>query len=91
MPTLTSHLIMFTGVECVKCHQMEPQLEQLEKEFNLKIDRLEVWHNAENADYMMKVANNRCMSIPMLYNAETDGLICGPTDYQELKKWAGIV
>lgn len=85
----SSHLVMFTGTECVKCHEMYPMIDQLEKELGVKVEKLEVWHNAENADYMQKVSNGRCMSLPMFHNSKTDAIICGKTeDYEEVKKWA---
>lgn len=85
----SSHLIMFTGTECAKCHQMKPMVEKLENEFKVKVEMLEVWHNAKNADYMQTVSKGRCISLPMFYNKKNDGFICGYTnDYEKLKKWA---
>lgn len=43
-------LIKFYGQECGYCHQMEPLDEKLEKELGVELERLEVWHNEENAN-----------------------------------------
>ncbi len=91
MPNPSSHLIMFTGTECAKCHKLEPLLDKLAEEKGQTIEKLEVWHNAENADYMQKVGQGRCMSLPMLYNSKSDAIICGYNDDEEkLKEWMGV-
>ena len=42
-------LIEFYGTECVHCKEMVPIIAQVEKELGVKITRLEVWHDSENA------------------------------------------
>ena len=43
---------MFTGTECDHCHANEPVVEQVEKELGMSIERLEVWHDANNASFL---------------------------------------
>lgn len=85
-----SHLIMFTGTECTHCHEMEPLVEKLEKELSVKVERLEVWHNAENAKLLKQYDQDFCGGIPFFYNMKNDRWICGSVEYDELKSWAGV-
>lgn len=43
-----SHLLNFYGEECPHCLKMHELVLKLEAETNLKVDKLEVWHNEEN-------------------------------------------
>ena len=81
-------LIMFMGTECDHCHEMEPLVERLEQELKIKIERLEVWNNAENARLLEKIDNGRCGGIPFFFNENTGKFICGSTSYEKLKAWA---
>lgn len=83
-----SHLIMFTGTECTHCHEMEPFVERLEKEEKMIVDRLEVWHNAENAKLLREYDKDYCGGIPFFYNTKSGKWICGGVEYDELKEWA---
>lgn len=78
---------MFYGTECVHCHEMMPDVEKLEKEKKIKIEKLEVWHNSKNLEFMRKCDKN-CGGVPFFYNEKTKKSICGATSYEELKKWA---
>ena len=82
-----SHLLFFTGTECHFCHEMEPLVERLEKELKIKVKRLEVWHNAENAKLLEKYDKGECGGIPFFVNTKTGKKICGAASYEELKKW----
>ena len=55
---MADRLIMFSGTECVHCKEMYPLVEQLEKELGLKIEHLEVWHEAENAAFLEQIDRN---------------------------------
>jgi len=86
-------LIMFTGTECDHCHENEPIVEKVEKELNIKIERLEIWHNAQNAAFLEKIDKNPdgspfCGGIPFFFNENTDKKLCGPQKYEKLKAWA---
>ena len=81
-------LIMFTGTECTHCHEMEPLVERLEKEENVKVARLEVWHNAENMKKLQELDNGQCGGVPFFYNKKTSKWICGAAEYEKLKEWA---
>lgn len=84
----TENLIMFFGTECPHCHEMDPLVARLEKEKKVTVDRLEVWHNAENAKLMKKYDKDFCGGVPFFYNTKTNKWICGAADYKELKNWA---
>ena len=72
---------------------MEPFIERLEKEEGIKIRRLEVWHNSENAKLLKQYDKNSdgsefCGGIPFFYNEKTGKKICGNAKYERLKAWA---
>ena len=81
-------LIMFTGTECTHCHEMDPLVEQLEKELGLKVEKLEVWHNAENMAFLQQVDQGLCGGIPFFFNEKSGKWICGSAKYEKLKAWA---
>ena len=86
-------LIMFSGTECVHCKEMYPIVEKVEKDLGIKVTRLEVWHNADNAKLMKEAdkdaeGNEFCGGIPFFYNEKTGKKICGNTKYERLKAWA---
>jgi thiol-disulfide isomerase/thioredoxin len=83
-----SDLLMFTGTECTHCHEMEPLVEKLEKETGVKVEKLEVWHNAKNAETLQQLDKGFCGGIPFFFNRKTGKWICGSTSYENLKKWA---
>lgn len=85
-----SDLIEFYGTECAPCKKIAELVERLQAEEGIVVERLEVWHNAKNQEIMMQFAKGRCMSVPFLYNKKTGEFICGDTDYERLKKWAGV-
>lgn len=85
-----SHLLMFYGTECTHCHEMFPLVEKLEKETGAKVDRMEVWHNAENAKLLKKYDQDFCGGVPFFYNTKTNKWICGEAEYKEFKEWAII-
>ena len=82
-------LLEFYGKECPHCNRMHPLVERLEKEAGLKVEKYEVWHNAENAKKMEEYDKDLCGGVPFFYNTETKDYICGEADYERLKKWAG--
>lgn len=88
-----NRLIEFYGTECVHCREVDPLIEKLEKEEGVKVTRLEVWHNSENAALMDKLDRDEkgqtlCGGVPFFYNEKTGKKICGTTSYEKLKKWA---
>ena len=90
---MSERLIMFSGTECEHCKEMHPLVEQLEKETGLKIEHIEVWHNAENAAFLEGIDKNPdgsvfCGGIPLFYNEKTGKKLCGNQKYEKLKAWA---
>lgn len=83
-----SHLIEFYGTECPHCIHMKPLVEQLEKELDLKVEKLETWHNEENAKKQEEFDKGLCGGVPFLYNTESKKFLCGASEYEQLKKWA---
>lgn len=82
------HLLEFYGTECVHCNEMKPLVERLEKEKKIKVQRIEVWHNAANAKILDQYDQGICGGVPFFYNKKTNKAICGATSYENLKKWA---
>ena len=83
-------LIDFYGSECPHCHNMEPLVAQLEKEANVEVLRIEVWHNDENAKKMESYDKGRCGGVPFFMNTDTGAMICGEVPYEDLGAWAGV-
>lgn len=81
-------LLEFYGTECVHCRGMAPLVERLEREEGVKIKKLEVWHNQENAKLLSKYDQGKCGGVPFFYNKKTGKSICGVADYETLKAWA---
>lgn len=81
-------LLMFTGQECPHCEVMKPLVAKLEKELKVKVDKLEVWHNAKNAQMMQQYDKGRCGGVPFFFNKKTGKFICGSVPYEKLKSWA---
>lgn len=86
---LPTNLIMFTGDNCDHCDEMEPNLVKLEKEFNLKIARLNVWRSQINFKLFEKLdPSQKCGGLPYFYNTKTKQRICGATTFGNLRAWA---
>jgi len=85
---MADDLLFFTGIECIHCHEMEPLVQKLEKEEKVKVKKLEVWHNAENAKILQGLDRGYCGGIPFFYNKKTGKWICGAVPYERLKSWA---
>ena len=84
-----SNLLSFYGRECPHCVTMEPIIEKLQKETGVKVDRLEVWYNEDNAKILATYDKDFCGGVPFFFNTETKKWICGEASYEELKAWAG--
>ena len=83
-----SNLLEFYGTECVHCMKMEPLLERLEIETNLKVKRFEVWHNESNARLLREYDKGYCGGVPFFFNKKTGKWLCGAHNYETLKEWA---
>ena len=88
-----NRLIMFTGTECTHCKEMHPLVEKMEGETGIKVQMIEVWHNAENAAFLERIDQNPdgsvfCGGIPLFYNEKTGKKLCGNQKYEKLKAWA---
>lgn len=87
-------LIMFHGRECPHCVRMMPLVEKLEKDTGIKLEKLEIWHNEKNADLMRsyrEIIAPKCggqLRTPTFMNTETNDIMCGEVEYEELKDWA---
>jgi thiol-disulfide isomerase/thioredoxin len=87
-------LVMFFARECPHCKNMMPLVDRLEKEEGIKFERLEIWHNEKNADLMRsykQVIAPKCggqLRTPTFFNTETNDVLCGEIEYENLKKWA---
>jgi len=86
-------ITMFFGKECPHCRAMLPKAEKIEKEENVKIEKLEVWHNEENAEKMRsleKLIRKGCggeFGVPAFINQEKNDAFCGEKPLEELKEW----
>lgn len=98
---IMKNITFFYGNGCPFCAAIMPAVERLEKEDNVRFERLEVWrggrmdreYNKENQDKMESLKRHyetNCggnMIVPSFYDAEKDRLICNPGTYENLKSW----
>ncbi len=80
-------LYFFYGNECSHCHAMMPLVDKLISE-GIKIEKLETWHNKQNALLFEKKEQGICGGVPFFYNDETGASICGEASEDEVRKWA---
>ena len=84
-------LIEFYGEECPPCHYVRPTVEKLEKDLGIHFEKLEVWHNEENAERMelhreaIESASGGMYGVPSFYNTRTGKALVGAVDYETLK------
>ncbi len=78
-----SDIVFYFGTECTHCHEMEPLLDEIAKELGVEVEKLEVWHNAENMQQMEGQDKGRCGALPFLYNKKTDKFLCGGNKTRE--------
>jgi len=73
---------------------MMPYVDKLESETRVTIERLEIWHNEENADLMRSFKDiiapvcGGQLRTPTFLNTETNDVVCGEVQYKKLKEWA---
>jgi hypothetical protein len=73
---------------------MMPLVNRLEKEENIAFEKLEIWHNEENADLMRSykdIIAPKCggqLRTPTFLNTDTKDVLCGEVEYETLKEWA---
>lgn len=87
-------LIMFWARECPHCRNMMPLVEKLEKETGINLEKLEIWHNEDNANLMRSyrdILAPKCggqLRTPTFFNTENNDVLCGEVEYERLKEWA---
>jgi len=79
-------LYFYYGEECPHCHKMMPIVDKLIEE-GIKIEKLETWHNEENANKFEGVDKGRCGGVPFFHNDENDQFICGATSEDRVRAW----
>jgi len=88
-------LLEFYGRECSHCLHMVPVVEAVERELGRPIEKLEVWHNEENARLMeissapaLREACGGFFGVPAFYNEATGQALCGEQEKDDLLAWA---
>ena len=66
---------------------MAPMVDKLIKE-GIAIERLETWHNQDNAAKLEKIDRGYCGGVPFFINTDSGRYICGGTDEKSLRAWA---
>lgn len=85
---------MFWARECPHCRNMMPLVDRLIEEEGVEIEKLEIWHNEENADLMRSfkdVIAPKCggqLRTPTFFDPESSDVVCGEVEYDALKEWA---
>jgi len=90
---MTKTIVEFYGQECPYCVEIIPEVDRLEKEEDVEVERVEVWHNEENhkrMESLKRLYDQECEGnfvVPSFYDQETNRLICDPKTYENLKSW----
>ncbi len=85
---MTTNLLYFYGTECPHCERMLVLVKKLEKEKNLSVEEIEVWHNEENTRMLEGFDDDNCGGVPFFYNTKTKAWLCGEASYKQILKWA---
>lgn len=86
-------IVFFYGANCPHCHVMLEMIPKIESECKIKIKKLEVWNDDENADYMRKFIDiikadlDGQFGVPAFVNVTKNTAFCGEKSYGELKQW----
>lgn len=86
-------LIDFFGQECPHCKRMMPQIDRLSEEKDIEIEKIEVWHDDENAKKMAEYrseileACGGAYGVPALVEPSSREVLCGEADYHRLHEW----
>ena len=89
----TKRIIEFYGTTCPFCARISPEVDRLEADNPVTVERLEVWNTAENAakmEALKPLYDEHCngnMIVPSFYDESTNRLICNPGTYEDLKAW----
>jgi hypothetical protein len=67
---------------------MDPLVDRLEQEKHVKVERLETWHDAANAEKLAAHDDGFCGGVPFFINTDTGARICGAVAYEGLVEWA---
>ena len=80
-------LLEFYGAECGHCLKMMPMIDRLIAE-GIAIEKLETWHNEENARKLAEYDRGYCGGVPFFYNTESKHWICGEEEEETIRRWA---
>lgn len=80
-------LYFYYGEECPHCHEMMPVVDKMIAE-GIEIQKLETWHNDDNAKLLQEADNGKCGGVPFFINSDSGEWICGSTSEEMLRKWA---
>ena len=80
-------LYFFYGEECPHCHAVMPIVDKLIKE-GKNIQKMETWHEKDNAEKMSKYDKGLCGGVPFFYNEESEKWIWGEASEEEIRAWA---
>ena len=86
-----NNIIEFYGESCPHCMAMKPVVEQLEKDLDIEIQKLEVWNDTKNQEVMKKyedIIAEACggmAGVPSFVNTDTKQALCGAHDPGDIK------
>ncbi len=86
-------LIDFYGEECPHCKRMMPHIDKLAKDRDVEIEKMEVWHDKDNAKKMAEFreeimeACGGAYGVPALVDPKSREVLCGEVDYHTLHQW----
>lgn len=85
----TEFLLSFHSDNNDVCEQMEPVVQRLEEEMNVKVRRINAFRRREFFTLLEAMGHDECGNLPFYYNRRSAQAVCGATTYKNLKLWAG--
>lgn len=91
LPQLLPHadnryILEFISDDNEQCDAMKPVVDRLEKDFNIKVRRLNISRRPDLLPLFEAVGGNEGGNLPFYYNRRTAQAICGATPYSNLKR-----
>ncbi|RME77584.1 hypothetical protein D6774_03960 [Candidatus Woesearchaeota archaeon] len=78
-------IIFFYGTECATCHKIEPTVDKIAQEKGVEVVKKETYHNAQNQEELMRLAEGKCSQLPFIINTDNDNYLCGDVSEEEIQ------
>jgi len=96
LTTINGSFTEFVGRDCSFCEKMEPAVAQVEAQFNISFQQLEIWYNTTNQAIYLAHVNSIArdcgvptdkMVTPTFWARRTDRFLCGEVSAERLAQF----